>query len=44
LLMAQLCAPTSMQPVQKGGQETEALGRSVGGLGTKVHVKALMFW
>ena len=37
------CSPTLRG--RKGGEpETQALGRSVGGFSTKVHIKALMFW
>src|SRR5215207_7062757 len=37
--MAPWCVPTSTRPGQRGGPETEALGRSQGGFSTKVHVR-----
>lgn len=40
LLMVRLSALTSMQLGQRGEPETQALGRSVGGFSTKVHIKA----
>ena len=38
--MVRLSGLTSMQLVQRGDPQAQALGRGVGGLGTKVHVKA----
>lgn len=38
--MGQSCAPTNMPLGQKSDAATEALGRSQGGLSTKLHVRA----